>query len=92
MAHDTQYRSSVTTRSTQSKKAGKPQGQWKTGKVYNGDWHHDKRQGFGTHKIGRTVTSMKAIGIKTNVTGKGRFGLRKALACENSTLVTGWII
>ena len=32
----------------ESKKAGKPQGQWKTGKVYNGDWHHDKRQGFGT--------------------------------------------
>jgi hypothetical protein len=32
----------------ESKKSGKPQAQWKTGKTYSGDWDHDKRQGFGT--------------------------------------------
>ena len=32
----------------ESKKAGKPQAEFQTGKQYSGDWSRDKRSGFGT--------------------------------------------
>ena len=92
MAHDTQYRSSVTTRSTQRvRKLVSRRDNGRLGR-FTTETGITTRDKASVHKIGRTVTSTKAIGIKTNVTGKGRFGLRKALACESSTLVTGWII